>query len=578
MYRIDNATSVASLPTPAAPGVNPNSYFTFGNPGAGVPATTVDQDWANAVQEEICYVIEQAGLTLDKSIHTQLLSAMKAIIAGGTSSYVASTSAANTYTATMTPAPAAYTAGMTAFILFTNANTAASTLNLNSLGAKNIKNVDISALNAGDIGALMLGVLVYDGTQFQLLNPNRPPSRWQNSTYDYAADTGSANTYAVALVPAVTSYATGLSFKAKITNANTGSCTINVNTLGAKNIKLKNGNNPLANQLLANGVYDFFYDGTNMQVLNPSDGASIQSGAYIYAADSGSANAYAISVSPAPTAYAVGQSFLVKIGNANSGTSGSTLNVNSLGTKSIITATTSTLIAGQLPANHMARLTYNGTSFVLENPAPVADQITVYTSGSGTYTTPVGAIELIVEMVGGGAGGQGSTAGGTGTSPTAGGNTTFGSLAANGGGVASPCYASGAPGTASGGDINISGNPGIQAAQNNGSGTIGQNPGGNGGSSYFGGAGLGGQIGLVAGGNANANSGSGGGGGSANNTASYVAGAGGASGGYCKKSIASPTSSYSYAVGAAGNGGTTGAGANGGNGSAGQIIVRARFQ
>lgn len=56
MYRIDNSTAISALPTPAVVGPNPNYYFTKGNPGSGIPATIVDDDWANAVQEELCYV------------------------------------------------------------------------------------------------------------------------------------------------------------------------------------------------------------------------------------------------------------------------------------------------------------------------------------------------------------------------------------------------------------------------------------------------------------------------------------------------------------------------------------------
>jgi len=77
MFRIDNSTVALVIPTPAAVGPHPNGFFTKGNPGTGVPATIVDDDWANAVQEEICYCIEQAGLTLSKTDRTQLKQAMQ---------------------------------------------------------------------------------------------------------------------------------------------------------------------------------------------------------------------------------------------------------------------------------------------------------------------------------------------------------------------------------------------------------------------------------------------------------------------------------------------------------------------
>lgn len=76
MFRIDNATSTASIPTPAAVGPNPDSFFTEGNPSGGTPATIVTADWANAVQEEISNLIEDAGITLDKTDRTQMTAAI----------------------------------------------------------------------------------------------------------------------------------------------------------------------------------------------------------------------------------------------------------------------------------------------------------------------------------------------------------------------------------------------------------------------------------------------------------------------------------------------------------------------
>jgi hypothetical protein len=73
MHRIDEPTAVAQLPTPKQPGTP--GYFTQGNLNTGQDATIVTDDWANAVQEEICTVIEAAGLVLSKTDHTQLLQA-----------------------------------------------------------------------------------------------------------------------------------------------------------------------------------------------------------------------------------------------------------------------------------------------------------------------------------------------------------------------------------------------------------------------------------------------------------------------------------------------------------------------
>lgn len=89
-----------------------------------------------------------------------------------------------------------------------------------------------------------------------------------------AADTGAANAHAVAPVPAITAYATGQTVLLRPANANAGACTLAVNGLAAKNIKLMDGNNPVAGALLTTGVYQLVYDGTNFVLLNPSPSGS----------------------------------------------------------------------------------------------------------------------------------------------------------------------------------------------------------------------------------------------------------------------------------------------------------------
>ncbi|HEL3750019.1 TPA: hypothetical protein UMV35_002316 [Stenotrophomonas maltophilia] len=69
MHRIDTATAAAG------------GAFTEGNPTIGVPATVVSADWLNAVQEEICRVVEGAGLTLHKSERDQLWQAIQRLVA-----------------------------------------------------------------------------------------------------------------------------------------------------------------------------------------------------------------------------------------------------------------------------------------------------------------------------------------------------------------------------------------------------------------------------------------------------------------------------------------------------------------
>jgi len=49
----------------------------------GIPATVVTDDWANDVQEELCNLVENQGITLVKGTQNQVLNAIKSLIARG---------------------------------------------------------------------------------------------------------------------------------------------------------------------------------------------------------------------------------------------------------------------------------------------------------------------------------------------------------------------------------------------------------------------------------------------------------------------------------------------------------------
>lgn len=83
-----------------------------------------------------------------------------------------------------------------------------------------------------------------------------------------------------------------------------------------------------------------------------------------YVADSGSSTAYAIAPSPVITAYSAGQEFTFKATNANTTTT-PTLNVNSLGAKTIIHTDGTALVVGQISANAIVTCIYDGTSMQL---------------------------------------------------------------------------------------------------------------------------------------------------------------------------------------------------------------------
>lgn len=81
MYRIDHPTAAGVLPTPAALGTQ--GYFTSGNPVGGTPATVVDDDWMNMLQESLMRFLTEAGVSASKTAYTRLLEAQRILFGGG---------------------------------------------------------------------------------------------------------------------------------------------------------------------------------------------------------------------------------------------------------------------------------------------------------------------------------------------------------------------------------------------------------------------------------------------------------------------------------------------------------------
>ncbi|ATD82229.1 hypothetical protein [Desulfovibrio sp. G11] len=72
MHRIDSSTAT------------PDNRFTEGDPTIPVPATTVTDDWLNAVQEELIAILAAANVTPDKANNAQVLAAIQRLIADKT--------------------------------------------------------------------------------------------------------------------------------------------------------------------------------------------------------------------------------------------------------------------------------------------------------------------------------------------------------------------------------------------------------------------------------------------------------------------------------------------------------------
>ena len=124
---------------------------------------------------------------------------------------------------------------------------------------------------------------------------------------------------------------------------------------------------------------------TNLLALT----SDIQNASYIYAADSGGSDAYAITLAPAITAYVTGQIFLFKANTANTGAA--TLNVNGLGAKTIKKNKDQTLADGDIKAGALVLVQYDGTDLQMlsqiSNPVDLSTVTPV--NGWNPYTAVV---------------------------------------------------------------------------------------------------------------------------------------------------------------------------------------------
>jgi hypothetical protein len=186
---------------------------------------------------------------------------------GGTSG-----GAANAQTLTLAPTITAYAAGQRYSFLAGFTNTAAATLNINGVGTKNIFNVATgAAIGAGEIVATRAYEVIYDGTQFLLLNDVTPI---QNGDYIWLGTTGgTATAMTASAIPAITAYKAGQKFRMLTGTASTGSNatahTLAINGLAAKAIRTGQGlREPTIGDWASGGLLELVYDGTVFRIDN----------------------------------------------------------------------------------------------------------------------------------------------------------------------------------------------------------------------------------------------------------------------------------------------------------------------
>ena len=117
--------------------------------------------------------------------------------AQSTATKLLSVSGTDTITASGSPTVAAYATGASYYFSPAATNTGAVTINIDSLGAKSITKNGTTALAAGDLTSGKVAFVVYDGTQFQLINQ---PFSTGNITFS-GNTVATSNSGAISLYP-----------------------------------------------------------------------------------------------------------------------------------------------------------------------------------------------------------------------------------------------------------------------------------------------------------------------------------------------------------------------------------------
>ncbi|NBQ80093.1 MAG: hypothetical protein EBT99_16055, partial [Betaproteobacteria bacterium] len=234
------------------------------------------------------------------------------------SNYAADTGSANAYVVTFTGVSTTYSAGLRIQFKAGNANTGASTLNVNAQGNKSITFQDTTTLTSGTIAANAIVDVMYDGTQFLLMNDPAgaigtgdvvgPASATDNAVVRFDGTTGKLVQNSAVTVADTTGDITGGKYNGLTVTASTGTLTIanssSLVTSGANSITLTstgatNVTLPTSGTLAVIGTAQTFTAAQTFRASNAirSEAASTQD-AIVVAGRAGGTSSYAVTFTP----------------------------------------------------------------------------------------------------------------------------------------------------------------------------------------------------------------------------------------------------------------------------------------
>ena len=242
---------------------DPNAPYVNGNPQAGIQGSIADAEEWEFTQRETINAIVDAGLTPSDNDLTQLAQAIRRASA----IYVVDQGTPNSIVVNPIKTVVSYTPGLAYEVKVAATNTGATTINVSSLGTRELVRMSGATLGAGDVVSGGIALVVYDGLRFQLLTSALSQIS-EESLVHYGVDIGATNALVATVFPAIDRLQAGLFCLISVAHTNTGAATINVSGLGVKPIVRASGAVFSAGDLVVGGLAEIAFDGTNLQLLN----------------------------------------------------------------------------------------------------------------------------------------------------------------------------------------------------------------------------------------------------------------------------------------------------------------------
>lgn len=238
-----------------------------------------------------------------------------------------------------------------------------------------------------------------DNTGFQKIGNGI--TSWNSLAYyeawqEYTTASGTDTYICDYKMPTIKGLQTGMRLRVKFTNSNTGICTLNLNGFGAKTIKKAVSTDLSAGDIVAGGVYEFIYDGTNWQAISglgstPTSPTSITAGTGILVNQTGSS--FTVTNTAPDTGITAGTGIsILRSASTNTITNtkpdtGATSGNSFLNISRGANTNTFTVSGLQPTLSFNSPLSVSSNTVSLTNPLPIANGGTNSTVAAGTSGT-----------------------------------------------------------------------------------------------------------------------------------------------------------------------------------------------